>query len=131
MKESMNENIYKDTFAVIGGLFMVLTVVFFIPQTIGLGIYRFLKPRSGLAALAGFLIPLIFYCAFVGYGWYATPPTPVSELPSGEGDIVGPILIVFGLIINLIGGLVLYAYLLAKNQRQTQLKNKFGTNDLP
>lgn len=127
----MNENIYTDIFTVIGGLLMILTVVFFIPQAIGLGIYRLLKPRSGLAAPAGFLVPLILYCAFIGYSWYAATPTPVSSPANGEGDISGPILTGFGLIINIVGGRVLYGYLLAKNQRQTSLKNKSGTNDLP
>ncbi len=126
----MNENTYANIFVVIA-LLVIFAVVFLIPQAIGLGVYRFLKPRSALAALAGFLVPLILYCAVVGYLWFGTPPTPASELPSGEGDIVGPVIAGFGLIMNIGGGLILYSYLLSKNLRRTTLKNESGTNELP
>lgn len=127
----MNENIYANIFVVIA-LLVIFAVVFLIPQAIGLGVYRFLKPRNVVfAALAGFLLPLILYGAVVGYLWFGTKPTPASELPSGEGDMVGPAIAGFGLIMNVGGGMILYSYLFAKNLRRTTLKNESGTNDLP
>lgn len=127
----MNENIYTGVILVIA-LIVIFAVVFLIPQAIGLGIYRLLKPRAGLlAALAGFFLPLILYAAVFGYFWYFAAPTPASELPSGEGDMVGPAIALFGFIANVGGGLSLYAYLFAKNPRRPPIKNKSGASDLP
>lgn len=130
-RKSMNENIYTGVIVIIA-LIVIFTGIVLIPQAIGLGIYRLLKPRAGLfAALAGFFLPLILYGAVIGYFWYFAAPTPAEELPGGEGDLVGPAIAFFGFIANVGGGLSLYAYLLAKNPRRPPVKNKSGASDLP
>lgn len=119
-KQFMSEDFYSLLLVLIT-LFIIFIIVFVVPQAIGLGFYRLLKPRSVYFALvAGFLAPLILYGAVFSYFWYGTAPTPASELPSGEGDMVGPAISGLGFILNAGGGAALYLYLFAKNKQLSQ-----------
>ena len=126
----MSEDVFS-VILVIVALFVIFTLVFLIPQALGLGAYRLLKPRGVfLAALTGFSVPLILYAAAVSYFWFGASPAPDNTLTGGEGDMVGPAITVFGFILNAGGSAALYLYLYVRN-KQPAASGKSGTQDLP
>ncbi len=113
----MTDDFYENALTVMAviAVLVVAAVVLLLPQAFGLTAYRLFRERSkAFAALLGFLLPLVFYCLFFKFFWYDGLGQAANN-PPGEGDMVIPALVGYGLLLNVGGGLSLYVYLYFKN----------------
>lgn len=123
----MTDDFYENAFTVIAVIAVLVAATFILlfPQAFEFTVYRLLRQRSKpFAALIGFLLPLILYYLFFKYFWYdGLAQQTAADNPSGEGDLVIPALIGYGLILNVGCGLSLYVYLYIKSVAADKAQN--------